>query len=161
GDRVVFASTDIYVIRADGTGRTRLTQDGMPRWSPSGKTILFTRTEAIPKGVQEKMPTMSREERRKVIAKRDSTEEIFVMEQDGSNIRKLTNNQVRDYEAEWSKDGKKIYFLSERDGTPQVYVMKADGSNVRKVADGSIVSGTNISPDEKYFVYAKKVDGKY
>lgn len=163
GNQVVFVSNSItYLIHTDGTGKTKLPDGGEdPRWSPNGKNILFTKTDSISKAVSDDMPKMSREERLKVIAKRDSSSEIFVMNKDGSKVRKLTNNKVRDFSPEWSKNGKTIYFLSERDPSVHVYAMKSDGSNVRKVADGNVVKGTSISPDEKFFVYTKQLDGKY
>src|SRR5262249_43241629 len=127
----------------------------------NGKKILFTKTDSISEDVRSNMAKMSREERLKVIARRDSSAEIFIMNSDGSVPRNLTNNNVRDFSPEWSKDGKTIYFLSERDGSLNVYAMEADGSKVHKIADGNIVGETNISPDEKYFVYTKKVNGRY
>lgn len=173
GDYIVFQSRlerasithDIFIIRADGTGRIRLTDQTAdylsPRWSPNGKKILFTKTDFIPKNVQAEMSKMSRDERMKLIAKRNSSGEIFIMDKDGSNVKNLTNNNTSDGSAEWSKDGKTIYFMSERDGSPNIYAMNTDGSNVRKVADGSIVKDINISPDEKYFAYTKDVNKKW
>jgi Tol biopolymer transport system component len=148
---------DIYVVGTDGTGRKRLSDqsanDTDPRWSPDGKKILFVRSTIIKKYYRE----MSKEERGMM----QSSEDIFIMNSDGSNVKRLTNNSARDCCAYWSKDGRNIYFLSERDGTPGIYVMKADGSQARKIADGSIVSAPNISPDGKYFVYTKEVNGKW
>ena len=156
---------DIYVIRTDGTERTRLTDEATnemsPRWSPNGKEILFTRTDSIPKDVEDNFAKMSREERLKAIAKRNSSAEIFVMKKDGSNVHRLTNNDVSDDNPAWSKDGKTIYFVSERDGSRNIYAMKSDGSKVRKIADGSIVTSPNISRDGKSFAYTKEVEKKW
>lgn len=163
GDQIIFvAGEQTFIIRTDGAERRRLSDGGDNlRWSPDGKKILFTKSDSIPEDVRDGMAKMSREERLKVIAKRDGSAEIFIMNRDGSAPRNLTNNNTRDFGAEWSQDGKTIYFLSERDGPLSVYAMNASGSSVRKIADGNIVSQTNISPDEKYFVYAKQVNGKY
>lgn len=172
GDYIVFQSRperkspahDIYLIRTDGTARLRLTDQTAdytaPKWSPNGKYILFGRSDFIPKNVQDEMGKMSRDERMKIIARRDNSQEIFVMNKDGSNVRNLTNNNVRDYDVHWSEDGKTIYFISDRDGSPNVYTMNNNESKVRKIADGSIVSVPNISRDGKYFVYPKEVKGR-
>lgn len=172
GDYVVFQSRpeqkslahDIYIIRTDGTARLRLTDQmadyTAPKWSPNGKYIFFGKSDFIPKTVQEEMAKMSRDERMKIIAKRNNSEEIFVMNRDSSNVKNLTNNNVRDYDIRLSKNGKTIYFTSERDGSPGIYAMNDNGLKVRKIADGSIVSVANISRDGKYFIYPKNVKGK-
>ncbi len=165
GDWVAFMSRpeqpsvvhDIYVIRTDGTGRTRLTDqstnDMSPVWSPDGKKILFVRSAVIKKYYRE----MSKEEREQM----KNSEEVFIMNRDGSSLRNLTNNSFQDRNAYWSRDSKTIYFFSARDGSPQIYAMKADGSNARKIVDASIVSAPNISRDGKYFAYTKEVNKKW
>lgn len=165
GDWVVFISRreqasvvhSLYAVRADGAGRKLLSDesanDTEPRWSPDGKKILFTRTAIVKKYYRE----LSRED----MAKMKSSAEVFLMNRDGSDVKRLTDNQARDCCAYWSRDGKTIYFLSERDGSPQVYAMKPDGSKARRVADGRLVTDPNISPDKKKFVYTKEVGGKW
>lgn len=165
-NKLVYVSKDIFTIDLDGANKKLLT-DGSgdyesPRWSPDGKFILFVKTGFIPKETLAKLSTMSREERRAVLAEKDKSNEIFVMKADGLEAKNLTNNNFWDFEAEWSKDGRTIYFLSKREGdTAHVYAMNSDGSNVRRIADGAVVKGTNISPDELYFVYTKEIDKKH
>lgn len=63
--------------------------------------------------------------------------EIWRMRPDGSNPRRLTNNEgVNDNFPVWSPDGSQIAFLSNRDTSSQgfqIFVMDADGSHVRAV----------------------------
>jgi len=61
---------------------------------------------------------------------RDGGAEVYVMNVDGSNPIRLTNNAVVELGPAWSPDGKRITFYAYRDppGTPEVYIMKADGS---------------------------------
>ena len=63
---------------------------------------------------------------------RDGNEEIYKMNEDGSNQTNLTKNAARDHQAAVSPDGSKIAFVSTRAGegpsNPEIYVMNADGS---------------------------------
>jgi dipeptidyl aminopeptidase/acylaminoacyl peptidase len=60
---------------------------------------------------------------------RDGNFAIYVMDADGSDPTRLTNNDVPELRARWSSDGTKIAFMSLRDGNNEIYVMNANGSN--------------------------------
>src|SRR5215213_8887457 len=60
---------------------------------------------------------------------RDGNTEIYVMNADGSQPTRLTDNPAIDRDAAFSPDGRRIAFVSERDGNSEVYHMNADGSN--------------------------------
>lgn len=59
--------------------------------------------------------------------------EIFVMDNDGSNIQRLTFNDVDDRNPCWSPDGTKIAFQHGNDPNREIWVMDADGSNQRQL----------------------------
>src|SRR5919108_5946507 len=59
---------------------------------------------------------------------RDGNTEIYVMNADGSEQTRLTDELAIDRDAAFSPDGQRIAFVSERDGNSEVYVMNADGS---------------------------------
>ena len=112
--RIAFVSgrdgdSEIYVMNADGSGVSRLTdnpgRDWNPRWSPDGGRIAFT-------------------------SDRDGDSEIYVMNADGSGVSRLTDNSADDHNPSWSPDGGRIAFNSDRDGGWEIYVMNADGSGV-------------------------------
>ena len=47
---------------------------------------------------------------------RDGNWEICIMDSDGSNQKRMTNNEATDFSPTWSQDGKKIVFKSEKNG---------------------------------------------
>ena len=61
-------------------------------------------------------------------SKRDGNYEVYVMNSDGSNQVRLTNNPSDDLYPSWSPDRSKIAFDSKRDGNEEIYSMNADGT---------------------------------
>jgi Tol biopolymer transport system component len=59
--------------------------------------------------------------------------EIFVMDNDGTNIEQLTHNDVADTNPCWSPDGTKIVFMYGNYPNYEIWVMDADGSNQRQL----------------------------
>ena len=59
--------------------------------------------------------------------------EIYVMDVDGSDLKRLTSNSTIDGLPTWSPDGRSIAFVSNQGGTWGVWVMNADGSGRRKL----------------------------
>ena len=72
---------------------------------------------------------------------RDGNQEIYVMNADGSNQTRLTNNPGWDESPCFSPDGTKIAFESLRDGDPEIYVMNADGSNQTRITNNPAYDG--------------------
>jgi Tol biopolymer transport system component len=134
---------DIYTVRADGSELKKITGDAMNEfysaWSKAG--IAFGAGTA---GSKES--------------------EIYKVNRDGSNLTQLTGNAGRNSTPDFSRDGKKIAFISTRDGDkPQIYAMNADGSNVTRLTKDASLAFYNpvFSPDGKRIVYySEKGDRK-
>jgi len=84
-------------------------QNYLPAWSPDGTKVAFT-------------------------SNRDGNPEIYIVNRDGTGLRRLTNNQGIDVTPTWAPSGNQIAFTSDRAGTPQVYIMNADGTSPRRIA---------------------------
>ena len=59
--------------------------------------------------------------------------EIYVMNVDGSGVKRLTNNSSIDGLPAWSPNGRSIAFVSDQGGAWGLWVMNADGSGRRKL----------------------------
>jgi TolB protein len=164
GKRIAFVSRgdqpsmihEIQVMNVDGSARKRLTDDSKdnstsPRWR-NGKQILFVRHPIIQRNYKDLTPEQRVEVKR--------SQELMIMNADGSNAHALTSNTAQDCCAAWSRDGKTIYFMSDRDGASHVYAMHADGTEPKMIANGTIVKQPEISPDGKRFAYTRETDGR-
>ena len=141
----------IYVMDADGKNQRRLSNDPFlnwdPSWSPDGKRIVFTSTEA--KDIERKRP------------------QIYVMDADGKNRRRLSNRFIKDAEwhPAWSPDGKRIAYTSSgamdtAGGFWRIYVIDADGKNRQILSDDAVDDRQpSWSPDSKRIAFASWRDG--
>ena len=82
--------------------------------------------------------------------------EIYSMNPDGTDVRRLTDHPRPDEEPSWSPDGSHIAFSGTRDDQYGLYVMDADGSNVRRLSEGRFFFPTGSpswSPDGTQLVF--------
>jgi TolB protein len=124
---------EIWLMRADGTDRTRLTDREPPQndasgstspvWSPDGTLIAYTAQIGTPTPEEDQRLT-----------------EIYVMRADGTDVRRLTTNEEFDAAPSWSPDGQRIAFarISEP-GTAAarggIFVLDADGGGEEQLTD--------------------------
>ncbi|MFC1981515.1 TolB family protein [Chloroflexota bacterium] len=67
------------------------------------------------------------------VSTRDNNREIYIMNADGSNQTRLTNNSALDGHPAWIFLKKGIIFATDRDGNNELYVMGIDGSNQKRL----------------------------
>lgn len=63
---------------------------------------------------------------------RDGDYELYEMDGDGGDVRRITRSPQWDQQARWSPDGGQIAFVSRRAGPGDLYTMNADGSGVAR-----------------------------
>jgi TolB protein len=123
-----------YTKPAAGTSEK---QNYLPAWSPDGTKLAFT-------------------------SNRDGNPEIYIINRDGSGLRRLTNHPEVDVTPTWSPTGNQIAWTSNRTGTPQIWVMNADGSEPRKITSESWCDRPTWSPAPfNEIAYASRTGGGY
>jgi TolB protein len=103
----------LFVMDVEGANVRQLTFGGhetQPRWSPKGDTIAYTA--------------------------RHGNHDIWAVQSDGSNARRLTAGPGDNESASWSPDGRHLAFHSTRLGGPQIFTMLADGSEQTPLTRG-------------------------
>jgi len=107
----------LYVMDAEGAGVRPLTSAGrhtQPRWSPKGDVIVYTQ--------------------------RAGTHDIWAINADGSNPRRLTSGPGDNQGPTWAPNGRHLMFQSSRLGGWQIFSMLLDGSVQTPVTRGSVES---------------------
>lgn len=110
--------------------------------SPDGKTVAFTL------GYEN-------------IEKNKSNTEIYLVDIDGDEPKRLTKTAASESNIQWIEDGKKIAYLryDKESDASQIFIMNSDGSDQTKISD--VENGIEcfvISPDGKKIVYASPID---
>lgn len=90
--------TKIYTLDLSTGAISALTPSGdwndeQPRWSPDGRRLAFK-------------------------SDRGGSYNLFVMDADGGNVRRLTNHRGIDHDPTWLPDGESLVFTSDRDRGP-------------------------------------------
>jgi Tol biopolymer transport system component len=129
-------SSEIYSMRPDGSESRRLTDnaffDDEPDWSPDGSRIALVSAQDSAPGAPTRRP------------------EIFVMNADGSDMRRLLETAGPARGPRWSPDGSRIAFarLDPEVRGYRPYVMNSDGSNVRLLTSSPVENfAPQWSPD--------------
>lgn len=102
------------------------------------------------------------------VSMRDGIEDIYIMDADGSNARRITvtepveGEQRGSWVPAWAPDASRIAFASNRDdgGSANLYVVDADGSNLERLTKHSAFDYTpDWSPDGTRIAFMSNRDG--
>lgn len=82
-------------------------------------------------------------------------EDVWIMNEDGTGQRQLTDDAAFDETPVVSPDGSHIYFVSTRSGIRHIWRMNVDGSDPRQLTEGaSIDYEPSCSPDGKWVAFS-------
>jgi dipeptidyl aminopeptidase/acylaminoacyl peptidase len=84
--------------------------------------------------------------------------ELYTIDIDGGNLKRITTSPKSEYQAMWTPDGKAVTFLSSETGSSQLWRMDPDGTNRKQVTNiENGINGYRISPDMKRILYTADV----
>ncbi len=157
-DQIIFdreispKNTELFLLGQNSLISKRLTnyfeRDSFGSFSPNGSKIVWRRILA--------------EKGKKLNA------ELFVMNSDGSGLKRLTTHSAFDSYPHWVSDSKRIIFSSNRDGDHyedfNIYVINSDGSGLKQLTQTLHKVEqirARLSPDGKKIVYNRQyLNGK-
>jgi Tol biopolymer transport system component len=95
----LFSEGYLFTVRADGSGRTRITSApafSAPQWSPNGRRLAV-----------------------------EHSGDVWTMSPTGASLVRVTTNPADDFEPTWSPDGASLAFVSNRTGVRNIFVIHA------------------------------------
>lgn len=105
-----------------------------PTWSPDGKRILFA-------------------------SDRNSTNQLYTVKLDGSDLQVITNLPALRGRSDWSADGNYIVTYSGEAWNRELYIMNSDGTNSHQLTpSGGNSQGPSFSPDGKWVAFTAYFD---
>lgn len=129
------------VVELESTRTTDEPSNGAPRWSPDGGRLVFERQAIFLFGGRET--------------------NLFVVNADGSELRRVTPNELFAIDPDWSPDGSSIAFLSSAPVNGEqlpfandIYTVGPDGTGVRRLTTDGISALPNWTTDGR-IVYAR------
>ena len=161
GKRIVFSGlkdgwSDVYIVDLESDALHRITHDPYDernlRWSPGGEWIAMSSDH----------PTESLNfEGRKDFE--FGQYDIFIIRPDGSEIRRVVENDAKESYPTWGPDGKRIAYISDRSGVGNIYITDIEGDQEDQVVTNLLASALDYdwSPDGKKMAFTVFHKGGY
>jgi len=129
GEKAPFSIDALYKVKSVSS----------PAISPDGKRIAFRVTTFY-------------------LKEGKSNTDIYLMNLDGSHLRRMTTSEDADFAPVWSPDGKYLYFISTRSGDSQVWRIPVDGGEAEQLTDFPMgVEDYVLAPNGKWLAFSTKV----
>jgi len=142
---------EIYIMQADGSDLLRLTNDpafdDSPALSPDGSQVVFLSARDDPD------PTFP-----------NLKYEIYLVDSDGENLRRMTETEMGEDHPAWSPDGERILFDADYDGDGfyEIYTLDADGTNLIRLTENAANDQFgDWSPDGQQIAFSSDRNGNW
>ncbi len=184
---------DLYIMSIDGSQVLQLTDnstwDSPGSWSPDGRGLLYSADSANRSGLLMELPIIgglpieipsaeadvrspgayyaeySPDASQIAFASsRVNEDDIYSMDEDGSNLRNLTNTSLdKERMPSWSPDGSRLAFANFvfESVDFDIYTMNADGSDWQRLTGSGDDFDASWSPDGTRIAYASDRDGNF
>lgn len=162
GERIAYGVRErrglgqIQIINADGSGQRQLTNveggASSPDWSPDGNKIAFTGGQipapmvwVMGKNGENARPITEGSDARwspdgkqlvfvRFAQSRGTKNSIWIVNADGTGVKKVTEDLSPALEPRWAPDGKSIAFASERKHESAIFRVNLDGTGIEPIA---------------------------
>ena len=128
---VMVSQTAIAQVLVDSIYSITKIEDKYPSWSPNGKKIVFhsNRETEVP--------------------------QIYVMNDNGLAIKRLTNSNRPNEGGIWSPDGSKIMYSDYVKGdNNEIFIMNSDGTGIKQLTNHPLRDGhSKFSPDGRKIIF--------
>ena len=181
---------NLYLMNADGSDQRRLTDlpgaEWHANWSPDGKSLLFTAGDIGYQSMgiyllylenREPQPLLVDEFENDAAdwspdgtqiafsSNREGGRDIFIMNADGSDMRKVVDTGLDDYFPDWSPDGTQLaFFAADWPSTRQdIYTVIIDGSNLVNLTNtpNIVDEDPTWSPDGSQIIFQTDRDRNF
>ena len=176
---------NVFVCDIDGGNVQQITNyrslNVEPSWSPSGKTIYFSKYNRS--GIEIVETTIATPRRSRVISASRGINTGAAVSPDGSTLavilspdhqvdlyclglnrrerRRLTRGIAVEASPCWSPDGQQLAFVSDRRGNPRIYVSDNRGGNLRMIPSIGADAVTPAWSKDNKIAYATRIAGNY
>lgn len=110
-----------------------------PQLSPDGKTIAFTL-------------------RKTDLEANKGVTDIYLVDSDSSNLRRLTTNDAADFNPRWAPDSTTLYFISTRSDSSQAWQISTEGGEATQLTDLPLdIANMIVSPPGTHIAFTMDV----
>lgn len=148
GKRIAYESCtsngcSIVVMNDEGQWRIPIVGGTTPAFSPDGTRLALSRISGTTAAAQQAA----------------GASELYVVDLDGGNLKRLTNQIGIELYPSWSPDGQNIAFEVFKSGVSDIYTVKADGTNLKLLQSNA--EKASWSPDGKEILFESDREGFY